>query len=393
MVRLKHLAILGCTGSVGQSALAVVDQHTDKLGIVGLAAGSNVDRFSSQIAKYEPAVVSLGSRDALVELKRKGLPESIVAGCGDEGLIDVVTHPSVDLVLCASSGVTALSAVLAAIQAGKTIALANKEVLVMAGGLVMDLARRHSVSIIPVDSEHNAIHQCIDNRLPEEISQVTLTASGGPFREWTAERLETVTPMDALRHPTWSMGPKITVDSATLMNKGLEVIEAQWLFDMPPNKIDVVIHPQSVVHSLVELRDGSVIAQLGVTDMKLPIQYAFSYPDRWETTLPSLSLTQCGTLTFHEPNYERFPCLRLAYQALRSGFGYPVVLNAANEVAVEAFLSERLPFRAIPAVIEDTLDAAVSNFVKSVDSLEEIRKLDDWARAYAATALSGIKSQ
>ena len=393
MVRLKHLAILGCTGSVGQSALAVVDQHTDKLGIVGLAAGSNVDRFSSQIAKYEPAVVSLGSRDALVELKRKGLPESIVAGCGDEGLIDVVTHPSVDLVLCASSGVTALSAVLAAIQAGKTIALANKEVLVMAGGLVMDLARRHSVSIIPVDSEHNAIHQCIDNRLPEEISQVTLTASGGPFREWTAERLETATPMDALRHPTWSMGPKITVDSATLMNKGLEVIEAQWLFDMPPNKIDVVIHPQSVVHSLVELRDGSVIAQLGVTDMKLPIQYAFSYPDRWETTLPSLSLTQCGTLTFHEPNYERFPCLRLAYQALRSGFGYPVVLNAANEVAVEAFLSERLPFRAIPAVIEDTLDAAVSNFVKSVDSLEEIRKLDDWARAYAATALSGIKSQ
>ena len=393
MVRLKHLAILGCTGSVGQSALAVVDQHTDKLGIVGLAAGSNVDRFSSQIVKYEPAVVSLGSRDALVELKRKGLPESIVAGCGDEGLIDVVTHPSVDLVLCASSGVTALSAVLAAIQAGKTIALANKEVLVMAGGLVMDLARRHSVSIIPVDSEHNAIHQCIDNRLPEEISQVTLTASGGPFREWTAERLETVTPMDALRHPTWSMGPKITVDSATLMNKGLEVIEAQWLFDMPPNKIDVVIHPQSVVHSLVELRDGSVIAQLGVTDMKLPIQYAFSYPDRWETTLPSLSLTQCGTLTFHEPNYERFPCLRLAYQAIRSGFGYPVVLNAANEVAVEAFLSERLPFRAIPAVIEDTLDAAVSNFVKSVDSLEEIRKLDDWARAYAATALSGIKSQ
>lgn len=390
---MKHLAILGCTGSVGQSALAVVDQHTDKLGIVGLAAGSNVDRFSSQIVKYEPAVVSLGSRDALVELKRKGLPESIVAGCGDEGLIDVVTHPSVDLVLCASSGVTALSAVLAAIQAGKTIALANKEVLVMAGGLVMDLARRHSVSIIPVDSEHNAIHQCIDNRLPEEISQVTLTASGGPFREWTAERLETVTPMDALRHPTWSMGPKITVDSATLMNKGLEVIEAQWLFDMPPNKIDVVIHPQSVVHSLVELRDGSVIAQLGVTDMKLPIQYAFSYPDRWETTLPSLSLTQCGTLTFHEPNYERFPCLRLAYQAIRSGFGYPVVLNAANEVAVEAFLSERLPFRAIPAVIEDTLDAAVSNFVKSVDSLEEIRKLDDWARAYAATALSGIKSQ
>lgn len=390
---MKHLAILGCTGSVGQSALAVVDQHTDKLGIVGLAAGSNVDRFSSQIVKYEPAVVSLGSRDALIELKRKGLPESIAAGCGDEGLIDVVTHPSVDLVLCASSGVTALSAVLAAIQAGKTIALANKEILVMAGGLVMDLARRHSVSIIPVDSEHNAIHQCIDNRLPEEISQVTLTASGGPFREWTAERLETVTPMDALRHPTWSMGPKITVDSATLMNKGLEVIEAQWLFDMPPNKIDVVIHPQSVVHSLVELRDGSVIAQLGVTDMKLPIQYAFSYPDRWETTLPSLSLTQCGTLTFHEPNYERFPCLRLAYQAIRSGFGYPVVLNAANEVAVEAFLSERLPFRAIPAVIEDTLDAAVSNFVKSVDSLEEIRKLDDWARAYAATALSGIKSQ
>lgn len=393
MVRLKRLAILGSTGSVGQSALAVVDQHTDKLEIVGLAAGSNVDRFSSQIVKYEPAVVSLGSRDALDELKRNGLPESIAAGCGDEGLIDVVTHPSVDLVLCASSGVTALSAVLAAIQAGKTIALANKEVLVMAGGLVMDLARRHSVSIIPVDSEHNAIHQCIDHRLPEEISQVTLTASGGPFREWTAERLETVTPMDALRHPTWSMGPKITVDSATLMNKGLEVIEAQWLFDMPPNQINVVIHPQSVVHSLVELRDGSVMAQLGVTDMKLPIQYAFSYPDRWETTLPSLSLTQCGTLTFHEPNYERFPCLRLAYQALRSGFGYPVVLNAANEVAVEAFLSERLPFRAISAVIEETLDAAVSNFVTSVNSLQEIRKLDHWAREYAATTLSGIKSK
>ena len=389
---MKSIAILGSTGSIGRSALAVVDAHPDRLSVAGLAAGTSAARLAEQASRYRPAVVSMASPEALADLERHGLPEATVAGSGPVGLTAVATHPAADIVLCASSGTAALEAALAAIDAGKTIALANKEVLVMAGGLMMDAARRRGVSILPVDSEHNAIHQCLDRRPPAEVARLLLTASGGPFRDWPAERLQGVTPEQALRHPTWSMGPKITVDSATLMNKGLEVIEARWLFDVPPDRIDVVIHPQSIVHSLVELRDGSVLAQLGVTDMRLPIQYAFSYPERWGAPLPGLDLARCGALTFGEPDHGRFPCLGLAYGALSGGPGLPVVLNAANEVAVAAFLEGRLPFPGIAAVIEEVLDAGAAGPAAAPDSLAGVRELDRWARERGAAEVVGIQS-
>ena len=308
---------------------------------------------------------------------------------GNDGLVAVATHPDVDLVLCATSGTAGLDAVLAAIQAGKTIALANKEVLVMAGALMMRTAETYGATVLPVDSEHNAIHQCLAGTSRDDVGRLILTASGGPFRAWSADKLSEVTPAQALEHPTWDMGPKITIDSSTLMNKGLEVIEARWLFDVSPERIDVVVHPQSVVHSLVELRDGSVIAQLGVTDMRLPIQYAFSYPERWETTLPALDLAACGRLEFDNPDLERFPCLRLAYQALRGGPALPVVLNAVNEVAVEAFLAGRARFLAIPGVIEQSLEAAEKQRVGPADTLEGIREVDSWARRFSQALVVG----
>jgi 1-deoxy-D-xylulose-5-phosphate reductoisomerase len=283
-------------------------------------------------------------------------------------------------VICASAGTAGLEAVLAAIEARKTIALANKEVLVMAGALVTEAARRCGVAILPVDSEHNAIHQCLHGRNPTEVRRLVLTASGGPFRELNESELHQVRPEAALRHPTWQMGRKITIDSATLMNKGLEVIEAHWLFGVDADHIDVLIHPQSIVHSLVELTDGSMIAQLGVTDMRLPIQYACSYPDRWETPLPTLDLARAGRLEFHEPAHDRFPCLALAYRALRAGGTLPVVLNAANEVAVEAFLEGKLGFTAIPRVIDKTMNA---HDVERVSTIDTVRRVDRWAREQA----------
>lgn len=393
---MKRIAILGSTGSIGQSALAVVAAHSDRVEVVGLAAGENVARLAEQVARFRPRVVAMASANALAELKAALEPadwerlERTVAG--PEGLVAVATHPEADLVLCASSGTTALDAVLAAIEAGKTIALANKEVLVMAGALVVEAARRRGAAILPVDSEHNAIHQCLHGRDRRELKRLILTASGGPFRDWPLDRLPHVTPADALQHPTWRMGPKITVDSATLMNKGLEVIEAHWLFDVKPEAIDVVIHPQSIVHSMVELCDGSVIAQLGVTDMRLPIQYCLSYPERWEAALPTLDLTACGRLEFERPDYARFPCLRLAYRALAGDGGLPVVLNAANEVAVEAFLAGRLPFTAIPELIERTLDACEAMGAPAPRTLGEIRQADRWAREYSAALVGTVQS-
>ena len=387
---MKRIAILGSTGSIGCSALSVVAAHPERLEVVGLAAGRNVERFAEQVARVRPAVVALADDDALGRLQASGAPPAdTVAGWGEDGLVAVATHPRVDLVLCASAGTAALGATLAAIEAGKTVALANKEVLVMAGRLMVEAARRRGVTILPVDSEHNAIHQCVDGRAPDDVVRYILTASGGPFRDRPAADLEAVTPEDALRHPTWSMGPKITVDSATLMNKGLEVIEARWLFDAPPDRIDVVVHPQSVVHSLIELRDGSVIAQLGVTDMRLPIQYAFSYPERWPAPLPALDLPACGPLDFQRPDTGRFPCLGLAYHALRAGAAFPAVLNAANEVAVAAFLERRLPFTAIPRVIETTLDAAAGRAPADPSALAEVRELDAWARTFSSSVSGG----
>ena len=315
---MKRIAILGSTGSIGRSALAVVDAHPDRLQVVGLAAGENADLLGAQMVRYRPRVAAMASGAALDRLRQIGSTAGIELGAGRDGLIAVASHPDVDLVLCASSGTEGLEAVLAAIAHRKTIALANKEVLVMAGGIVTEAARRHGVAILPVDSEHNAIHQCLHGRDRSEVKRLVLTASGGPFRGRSSSELLSVTAEDALKHPTWRMGRKITIDSATLMNKGLEVIEAHWLFGVRADQIEVVVHPQSVVHSMVELIDGSIIAQLGVTDMRLPIQYAFSYPGRWAAPLPPLDLVRAGRLDFDPPDTGAFPCLGLAYRALEA---------------------------------------------------------------------------
>jgi 1-deoxy-D-xylulose-5-phosphate reductoisomerase len=393
---MRRIAILGSTGSIGTSALDVARTHADRVEIVGLAAATNAGAMVKQILEFRPRAVAMATADAMDKLVAVlgGSPAEI-SGVGNDGLCEVATHPDVDVVLCASSGTAALDAVLAAIEAGKTIALANKEVLVMAGGIVMDAARRKGVAVLPVDSEHNAIHQCLHGRSAHELRRLILTASGGPFRGRPRPALEQVTPADALKHPTWQMGPKITIDSATLMNKGLEVIEAHWLFGVPASCIDVVVHPQSIVHSMVELKDGSIIAQMGITDMRLPIQYAFAYPDRWDAPVPFLDLTKTGPLEFQPPAWDDFPCLRLAYRALespphdaqnasrgpRAERSLPIVLNAANEVAVAAFLEGRLGFTQIPRVIEQAMNAHTP---ETAETLGDVRRVDRWARAHAA---------
>jgi 1-deoxy-D-xylulose-5-phosphate reductoisomerase len=385
----KRIAILGSTGSIGQSALSVVNAHRDRLEVVGLAGGENAERLAAQIARYRPRVAALASSTAVDRLRETGaLSETALAGTGREGLVAVACHPDADLVLCASAGTDGLEAVLAAIECGKTIALANKEVLVMAGGIVTEAARRRGVSILPVDSEHNAIHQCLHGRNASELKRIVLTASGGPFRGRRAEDLEGVSAVEALNHPTWRMGRKITIDSATLMNKGLEVIEARWLFGVCRGQIEVVIHPQSVVHSMIELVDGSLIAQLGATDMRLPIQYAFSYPERWSAEVPPLDLVRAGALEFHEPDAATFRCLGLAYRALESEPSVAVVLNAANEVAVGLFLEGQLGFTSIPRLIEQAMDA---HRPAEVASIAQVRTVDAWARQYAHEAVRTLQ--
>jgi 1-deoxy-D-xylulose-5-phosphate reductoisomerase len=386
----KRIAILGSTGSIGRSALAVVDAHADRLRIVGLAGGENADLLAEQVERYGPRIAAMATGDAVDRLKRNGAGRVEIGGTGRDGLVAVATHPEADLVLCASSGTDGLEAVLAAIEHGKTIALANKEVLVMAGGIVTEAAARRGVTILPVDSEHNAIHQCLHQRRAGEVRRLILTASGGPFRGRNASDLTGVSAAEALQHPTWRMGRKITIDSATLMNKGLEVIEAHWLFGVRADQIDVVIHPQSVVHSMVELTDSSVIAQLGVTDMRLPIQYAFSYPDRWPAPLPPLDLVEAGRLEFHRPDTDAFPCLALAYRALEAERSAPVVLNAANEVAVAEFLDGRIGFTDIPRVIAEALDAHRPGHVATI---AEVRNVDRWARDHARRMAQGVKSE
>jgi 1-deoxy-D-xylulose-5-phosphate reductoisomerase len=379
---MKRIAILGSTGSIGTSALDVARTHADRVEVVALAAATNAGAMVKQILEFRPRAVAMATGDAMDKLIAVlgGSPGEI-SGVGNEGLCQVATHPDVDIVLCASSGTAALDAVLAAIEAGKTIALANKEVLVMAGGIVMDAARRKGVAVLPVDSEHNAIHQCLHGRSHVELRRLILTASGGPFRGKPRAALERVTPEDALKHPTWQMGPKITIDSATLMNKGLEVIEAHWLFGVPASGIDVVVHPQSIVHSMVELKDGSIIAQMGITDMRLPIQYAFAYPDRWDAPVPFLDLTRVGPLEFQQPAWDDFPCLKLAYRALEAERSLPIVLNAANEIAVSSFLEGRLGFTQIARVIEQAMDAHTP---EPAATLAEVRRVDAWARMHAA---------
>ena len=384
-----RVAILGATGSIGTSALAVAAAHPDRVRIVGLAAASSAGAMAAAVEAHRPAAVSMATGEALDTLREAlGGVLPPVHGTGTDGLVAVATQPDVDVVLCASSGTAGLEAVLAAIEAGKTIALANKEVLVMAGGLVMDAARRKGVPILPVDSEHNAIHQCLCGHTMADVRRLVLTASGGPFRGRRRESLATVTPADALRHPTWQMGPKITIDSATLMNKGLEVIEAHWLFGLPAGKIDVIVHPQSIVHSLVEFTDGSMLAQMGITDMRLPIQYAFSFPQRWVTSVGYLDLAHAGSLEFHEPAWDDFPCLGLAFRALEADRSLPIVLNAANEIAVAAFLDGRLAFTAIPEVIADAMD---SHTAAPVETLSAVRAVDDWARRHAEAIVRTVE--
>jgi 1-deoxy-D-xylulose-5-phosphate reductoisomerase len=394
---MKNIAILGSTGSIGRSALAVVAAHPDRLRVVALAAGENVSRFVEQVEQFHPDTIALATADAAAaartELQRRGTRTMSRALSGPDGLLAAATHPDVDVVLFASSGTAALDAVLAAIEAGKTIAIANKEVLVMAGALVMEAARRKGVAVLPVDSEHNAIHQCLHGRAASDVKRLILTASGGPFRDLPPEALDRVTPDAALRHPTWRMGPKITIDSATLMNKGLEVIEARWLFGAGADRIDVLVHPQSIVHSMVELVDGSIIAQLGVTDMRMPIQYAFSYPERWAAPLPPLDLAGAGRLDFEAPDTARFPCLGLAFRALRGDPGLPIVLNAANEVAVAAFLERRLGFTAIPGLIGLAMDAYEEESAAApVCTLADVRAVDSWARDFAVRSI-GVQSR
>ncbi|MDB5085176.1 MAG: 1-deoxy-D-xylulose-5-phosphate reductoisomerase [Bacilli bacterium] len=384
---MKKIALLGCTGSVGRSTLDVIREHSDLFQAVAMAAGENLEEFVLQIMEFQPALVSMKTADLAQELKARltgnrgsyefRMPEIVY---GEQGLISVAVHPDADIVLTAVVGVQGLKPTLAAVQAGKDIALANKETLVAAGHLVQQAAGRSGSSILPVDSEHSAIFQCLNGKRTSDVSRLILTSSGGPFRTKSRQELARVTAEDALKHPTWSMGAKITIDSATLMNKGLEVIEAHWLFDVPFTQIDVLVHPQSIVHSLVEFLDGSLIAQLGTTDMRLPIQYALSYPNRLPTERSRLNLAEVGTLTFQEPDMVRFPCLSLCYQAGSAGGTAPVVINAANEVANALFLAGKLPFLGIEKVLDQVLDR---HQMATAPDLDEVLASDEWARRTA----------
>jgi 1-deoxy-D-xylulose-5-phosphate reductoisomerase len=355
----KRIAILGSTGSIGRQCLSVIESLPGQFEVVAMAAGSNVALAAEQAAKFRPKVVSVGNangvadlRDRLRALRVEPLPEFLSDA---EGLLRVATHPDAVMVVSAAVGVVGLPATYAAVQHGKTIALANKEVFVAAGEVVMAEAQRKGVTILPVDSEHNAIHQCLRAGEPREVKRLVLTASGGPFRKTPGSQLENVTPEQALAHPNWQMGKRITIDSATLMNKGFEVIEAHWLFGMRQEQIEVVIHPQSTIHSMVEFVDGSILAQLGPTDMRMPIQYALTYPERVASNGCALDWARLRKLEFSKVPARKFPCLRLAREALRRGGLLPCALNAADEVAVAAFLDGRLRFLGIAAVIEQVL--------------------------------------
>lgn len=374
---MKRIAILGSTGSIGVNTLDIVRQFPERFEIVGLSAGLNTQLLKQQIVQFHPKVVSVLSKELSELLQREisGMPTQIVHGV--EGLIQVATHPEVDLVVSAIVGAVGLIPTLSAIKTGKTIALANKEPLVMAGKIVVEEARRSQAQILPVDSEHSAIFQALLGHRREDVHRLILTASGGPFLNLPMERLREVSVKEALNHPNWEMGRKITIDSASLMNKGLEVIEAHWLFDIPVEKIAVQIHPQSIVHSMVEYVDGSIIAQMGVTDMRLPIAYALSFPQRLPLGLPRLELIQKGGLTFIPPDLERFPCLELAYRSIEIGETMPAILNAANEVAVNAFMEGSLKFTEIPLLIQRVME---EHEVKSVHTIEDILRTDHWAR-------------
>ena len=375
---MKRIAILGSTGSIGRSALQVVEQFPDRLQVVALAAGRNIDLLAEQIHRFRPrlaAVFDLQLAKDLTSRLQPGVEVEVVAG--SQGYQQVASCAEAEMILSSMVGAAGLIPTLSAIRAGKDVALANKETLVMAGALVMGEVRRSQVELLPVDSEHNAIFQAMEGHRRKDLKRILLTASGGPFLNMPKEQLESVTPTQALAHPNWAMGPKISIDSATLMNKGLEVIEAKWLFDVPVEKIDVHVHPQSIVHSMVEYVDGSVIAQMGIPDMRIPIAYALAYPERLELGLPRLDFFTVQTLTFQEPDLNRFPCLKLAFAACKAGGTMPAVLNAANEVAVQAFLDNRIPFSGIPKLVNQAME---EHALDPAAELEAILKADAWAR-------------
>jgi 1-deoxy-D-xylulose-5-phosphate reductoisomerase len=383
---LKRLAVLGSTGSIGQNVLDVARQFPEKFQIVGLAAGRNLRLLAEQVRDFHPALVSVQDKSLAADLASLlASPNHTKIVSGIAGAKEVAASSQADLVVSAMVGAVGLEPTLTAIHQGIAVALANKETLVTAGPLVMAAAREQQVPIIPIDSEHSAIFQAIQGNQPDDIRCLWITASGGPFLRKTRTELAKVTAEEALKHPNWSMGPKITIDSATLMNKGLEVIEASVLFNLPPQRIKVHVHPQSIIHSLVEYIDGSVIAQLGIPDMRVPISYALAYPERLPLTLPPLDLFQVGQLNFEPPDLERFPCLSLAFQALEAGGDMPAVLNAANEVAVSAFLQGIITFPDIARIISQIM---AKHTVQSLSSLEQVLAVDREARQKASTIIS-----
>lgn len=390
----KGVAILGSTGSIGCNTLRVIDALGEEhFRIVALGAGRNIELLAQQIARYLPELVSVETESAAHELRAQlfqldiDLPRIVI---GETGLCEIATHPQADCVVSATVGAVGFVPTMRALESGKRVALANKETLVMAGELMTRAAEASGAQLLPVDSEHNALHQCLRGEKRSEVRRIILTASGGPFRTKTQEEMRQATVADALRHPTWDMGDKITIDSATLMNKGLEVIEARWLFGYDADQIGIVVHPESVVHSMIELIDGSVIAQMGVTDMRHAIQYALTYPARHQCELPPLDLTTLSALHFEAPDLERFPCVALAYRALRSGGTLPAAMNAANEEAVGAFIDERICLTDIPRVIESVMD---SHHTEPVTDLETVLAADRSGRLAAAAEIAKLANR
>ncbi|HEX7863109.1 MAG TPA: 1-deoxy-D-xylulose-5-phosphate reductoisomerase [Verrucomicrobiae bacterium] len=376
---MKNVVLLGSTGSIGTSTVKVVEDLPDRLKLVGLAAGNNAELLIEQAKKHKPEAVCI-QRTEKAAAVREQVPTSTKVHSGDEGLIELATLPSADIVLIAIVGTAGLKPALAAIRAGKDIAVASKEILVMAGEIVMTEARKHGVKVLAVDSEHSAIFQCLDNKPCASVRKLWLTASGGPFRQTPKSDFAGITVARALKHPSWVMGRKITIDSATLFNKGLEMIEARWLFDIEMTRVGVVVHPQSVIHSMVEFVDGSIIAQLSTPDMCLPIQYALTYPERVESSRVQTDFPKIGSLTFEEPDLDRFPSLNLARTAGDRGGTLPAVLNAANEVAVDAFCNQQISFTGITATVAKTME---QHTLVPHPTLEQILEADAWARSAA----------
>jgi 1-deoxy-D-xylulose-5-phosphate reductoisomerase len=386
--KIHTIAVFGATGSIGQSTLEVARRHPESFAVRYLSGNSNAALLCDMVREFRPVATAVADPTAYREVRDSVGHLTEVLG-GADALVDLASREDYDTMVSSLVGSAGLLPTVAAIEGGKRIALANKETLVVAGEYITTLTRKHGVDLLPIDSEHSAILQCITGEAEHAVSRIILTASGGPFRGWKTEQLNDVTPLQALQHPNWSMGNKITIDSATLMNKGLEVIEAHWLFGKPASDISVIVHPQSIIHSMVEFSDGSVKAQLGLPDMKLPILYALTFPDRIATTHERLDLSAIGSLTFEPPDTEAFPCLRLAYEALERGGTAPAILNAANEIAVAAFLAGTLNFPAIPEVIEECLGTLP---IDSAERLEDILEADTRARETAARIIASHKA-